>query len=124
MAMSLVEAIPYAVPGGEKCVPSKSRPIDLVHLARQTCGDRDVEEAVLAMFMHQLSDVGDRLEKTKSIERQELAHGLIGAARGIGAFGIADCAAAIEDAPDDPQALVQLAGEITEVRDFIASITR
>lgn len=124
MAMSLVETIPVAVPGGEKCVPSKSRPIDLVHLARQTCGDREVEEAVLAMFMHQLSEVGDRLEKTSSIERQELAHGLIGAARGIGAFGIADCAEAIEDAPDDGQALIRLADEITEVKDFVASISR
>lgn len=124
MAMSLVESIPTAVPGGEECVPSKSRPIDLVHLARQTCGDRDVEQAVLAMFMHQLSDVGDRLRKTRAIERQELAHGLIGAARGIGAFGIADCAGAIEDSPDDDQALVRLADEIAEVRNFVASISR
>lgn len=124
MAISQVEIIPTAVPGGEKCVPSKSRPIDLVHLARQTCGDRDVEEAVLAMFMHQLAEVGDRLEKTRSIERQELAHGLIGAARGVGAFGIANCAEAIEDAPDDSEALVRLADEIIEVKDFVASITR
>lgn len=124
MAMSQVETVAFAVPGGEKCVPSKSRPIDLVHLARQTCGDRDVEEAVLAMFMHQLSEVGARLTKTRSIERQELAHGLIGAARGVGAFGVAECAEAIEDAPDDERGLARLSGEIAEVKDFVASISR
>ncbi|TIR92039.1 MAG: histidine kinase, partial [Mesorhizobium sp.] len=45
-------------------------------------------------------------------------------ARGIGAFAVAECAAAIEKQPEDGRILRKLGGLIDEVRDFIAAISR
>lgn len=73
------------------------RTIDLVHLARQTCGDRDLEREVLGLFREQclkllaiVAREGRKSEGLRSI------HTLKGAARGIGAVGVAECADAVE----------------------------
>jgi HPt (histidine-containing phosphotransfer) domain-containing protein len=73
-----------------------SRPIDLVHLARQTGGDKALETEVLALFARQarqaVAQLGALLEASS---RAELAHKLAGAAKGVGAFEVARCAEAI-----------------------------
>ena len=38
----------------ETAPQSASRPIDLVHLARQTLGDRSLEQEVLRLFLTQM----------------------------------------------------------------------
>lgn len=105
-------------------MPSKGRPVDLVHLTRQTLGDRALEQEVLGMFLQQLAVVHEKIGKTDAQERIVLAHTLKGAAAGVGAFAIADCADAIEKAPSDDSLLARLAELIDQTRDFIAAINR
>lgn len=117
-------AVAFSMPGGESCARAPARPIDLVHLARQTMGDRAVEQEVLALFAQQAVQVRDRIGEASAQERISLAHGLKGSARGVGAFAIADCADAIEKQPDNGSEVKRLAGLINEVREFIAAIGR
>ncbi|MEX0346505.1 MAG: Hpt domain-containing protein [Rhizobiaceae bacterium] len=124
MAHADMQAIAFEMPGGEICAPSRSRPVDLVHLARQTMGDRTLEEEVLQLFMQQAAVIGDRIRKATPDERKRLAHGLKGSARGIGAFSVAECAYAIELDPVQPSLVTDLADSLDAVREFIASITR
>ncbi|MFN3549496.1 MAG: Hpt domain-containing protein [Mesorhizobium sp.] len=121
--MSL-ENVAFAMPGGESSGHSRSRPVDLAHLSRQTMGDRELEREVLSLFLHQAQVVGDRMEGATLQERVLLAHGLKGSARGIGAFRVADIADAVESDPASGGHLLHLAEAIAEVRDFVSAITR
>lgn len=125
MVMSAANAIAFAMPGGESSSgPIRRRPIDLVHLAKQTMDDRLVEQEVLALFVQQAALVRDGMVHGDSQERLRLAHGLKGSARGIGAFAIAECMEAIEQNPFDEKALKRLPELVDEARDFIAAISR
>ncbi len=65
-------------------------PVDLVHLARQTLGDRELEREVLGLFVNQSTLYLRRLEKAKSVkERKNAAHTILGSARGLGAWQVA-----------------------------------
>lgn len=124
MATTSVENMAFAMPGGEDCGHSRSRPVDLAHLSRQTMGDRDLEREVLSLFQHQAQVVGDRMEGATFQERILLAHGLKGAARGIGAFRVADIADAVESDPANGDNLHRLVEAIADVRDFVSAISR
>lgn len=116
--------IAFSMPGGDVSGTGSARPVDMAHLARQTMGDRGLEQEVLALFVQQALSVRDRIVDADVRERLFLAHGLKGSARGVGAFAIADCATAIERQPEDPRTLKRLGALIEEVRDFIAAINR
>ncbi|MDX8528261.1 Hpt domain-containing protein [Mesorhizobium sp. MSK_1335] len=116
--------IAFSMPGGDASGTTGARPVDLGHLARQTMGDRDLEREVLALFVHQSLSVRDQIADADAKQRALLAHGLKGSARGIGAFAVAECAAIIEQQPEDTRALKRLSTLIEEVRDFIAGISR
>ncbi len=116
--------VAFSMPGGEVCGKAPSRPVDLVHLARQTMGDRDLEREVLGLFVQQALSVRDKITDADERERFMLAHGLKGSARGVGAFAVADCAAEIERKPDDGRAVKRLGTLIEQVRDFVAAISR
>ena len=124
MVVRSAVAVAFAMPGGESCVTAPVRPIDMAHLSRQTLGDRVVEQEVLELFVQQAVLVRDRIAGATADERLQLAHGLKGAARGVGAFPIAACLSDIEDDPSDARHFVTLARLIDEVRDFIAAICR
>ena len=86
------------------------QPIDLQHLRGMTLGDQALEREVLGIFLAQTArPIGDLLI---SAEPTALAHRLKGSARAIGAFRIAERAAALECAirgGDNPsQILLQL----------------
>jgi len=101
------------------------RPVDLVFLARQTGGDRALEEEVLRLFAKQAAILGDDLRTlTDNEQRKRQAHTLKGAARAIGAFGLADHALQIETEPDNPAPVTALLREVETVRDYIASLLR
>lgn len=119
-----IQNIPFARPGGDVACPSSGRPVDLVHLARQTHGDRDLEDEVLRMFSHQAGSIADRLQAATPDERKMLAHTLKGSARGIGAFSLAGAAEAVEAGPSSAKALRNLAEQIGAVQDFICTICR
>lgn len=72
---------------------SFERPIDLVHLARQTLGDRDLEREILNLFTVQARALLVRIGTAETLqERGDLAHTLKGSARAVGAWAVADAA--------------------------------
>ncbi|MCO4055267.1 MAG: Hpt domain-containing protein [Bosea sp.] len=73
-------------------------PIDLVHLARQSGGDSTLEHELLALFADQCIRHLATIRSAQSRSGMEAAHTLKGAARAIGAWGVADAAEKVEHA--------------------------
>ena len=104
-------------------------PVDLAHLARYTGGERTLDEEVLRLFAGQSAELMGELQAViaarDSKRWHHITHSLKGAARGIGAFPMADVAAAAEAL--DPAAqtrealavLASLADEAEAVHRFI-----
>ncbi len=92
--------------------PSRRSPIDLVHLARQTAGDRALEVEVLGLLVIQIDRARPAILAADPDERRRLAHALKGAARNLGAFGLAEAAEALER---DPKGAAVLGGLISEL---------
>jgi hypothetical protein len=74
------------------------RPIDLVHLARMTRGDRSLEREVLQLFDRQATMLVGRMRSSATPAVSAAAHVLTGSARGIGAWPVARAAQAVEQA--------------------------
>jgi HPt (histidine-containing phosphotransfer) domain-containing protein len=78
------------------------RPIDLVHLSRQSLGDRALEIELLALFERQAEQIAARLATSAANGerrwRHDLAHTLKGSARAVGAMAVAAAAQAYEEA--------------------------
>ena len=78
------------------------RSIDLVFLAKQSLGDRDLEIELLSLFEKQAETIAARLVKPVcSNDRKwqhDLAHTLKGSARAVGAVRVAACAEEFEAA--------------------------
>jgi HPt (histidine-containing phosphotransfer) domain-containing protein len=74
--------------------------VDLVHLARYTGGDRALNAEVFKLFDQQTAEMVVRLRSVLAARDakgwKEITHTLKGAARGIGAFSMADACAAAE----------------------------
>ena len=99
------------------------RPVDLVHLARHTLGNRDLEREVLQIFVRQSAIYLDRIQGAKTgPEQQMAAHTIKGSARGIGAWEVAECADALENAASTPAALNQLADAVERTNNFILAL--
>jgi len=103
-------------------------PIDLEHLARYTGGDRVLNSEILRLFDGQITDMVTQLNavlaRCDTKRWREITHTIKGAARGVGAFGMGEMAAAAE--PVDPAngekamaAIKTLEGEAETVRAFI-----
>ena len=76
---------------------SAAAPVDLVHLARHTFGDRALEEEVLRLFAGQSAHWMERLKEARDAgQRSEAAHTIKGSARGIGAWQVAELAERLE----------------------------
>lgn len=88
----------------QRAIPSFERPLDLVHLARQTLGDPDLEAEVLALFVTQSSAMLARIAAAvEAGERQMLAHTFKGSARAVGAWKVAAAAEAVELWEEEPR---------------------
>lgn len=78
------------------------RAIDLVHLSRQSLGDRELEGELLSLFARQSEQIIDHLCSSMSSGdqrwRHDLSHTLKGSARAVGAGRVALAAEAYEDA--------------------------
>ena len=76
-------------------------PIDLTHLDRYTGGDARVNAEVFRLFSRHCSEtlraLNLLLHATECTGWREAAHGLKGAALGIGAFDLAEAAGAAEN---------------------------
>jgi HPt (histidine-containing phosphotransfer) domain-containing protein len=105
------------------------RPIDLVHLARMTLGDRSLEREVLQLFDRQATLLIARMRSAAPGGAATLAHTLKGSARGIGAWRVARAAEALElagaaNAGDVVGALERLAAATDEACAVIAELLR
>jgi HPt (histidine-containing phosphotransfer) domain-containing protein len=108
---------------------STERPIDLVHLARMTLGDRGLEREVLALFDRQATVLVARMRAAAPGAVAPVAHTLKGSARGVGAWRVAAAAEAVEvaagaGAGDLGAAIGRLAAVAEEARAVIAELLR
>src|SRR5215813_6709319 len=99
----------------ERAAPRASleRPVDLVHLARMTLGERSLEREVLQLFDRQAAILMSRMQAAPAETLAALAHTLKGSARAIGAVRVARAAEAVvfidtADAADMARALAAL----------------
>ena len=122
----VMNTAPIFAPPDTPCeLRGEHRPVDLVFLARQTGGDRALEEEVLRLFAKQAAILGNDLRASSDCDfRKRQAHTLKGAARAIGAFELADQAMLIESDPDNTAPVTALLREVETVRDYIASLLR
>jgi HPt (histidine-containing phosphotransfer) domain-containing protein len=85
---------------GARGTMSAQAAVDLAHLARYTGGDRSLNAEVLRLFVNQAAELIGQLQSV--IEARDaktwrhITHSMKGAARGIGAFELADVAADAE----------------------------
>ncbi len=104
------------------------RPIDLVHLARTTLGDRALEREVLQLFDRQSSILIARMRTAAPAAVAALAHTLKGSARGIGAWRVARAAELLELASASGKATSEALDGLTaasdEARTVIAELLR
>src|ERR1043166_4369136 len=102
------------------------RPIDLVHLARMTLGDRSLEREVLQLFDRQSALLIARMRNAAPGGVAAIAHTLKGSARGIGAWRVARAAEAVELAgkAEGADALDRLAAAADEARAVIADLLK
>jgi HPt (histidine-containing phosphotransfer) domain-containing protein len=108
---------------------SGERPIDLVHLARMTLGERSLEREVLQLFDRQATLLIERMQGAPAAALASLAHTLKGSARAIGAGCVARAAETVElmgaaDEADLRRALAALGSATQEARAFIAELLR
>jgi HPt (histidine-containing phosphotransfer) domain-containing protein len=77
-----------------------AEPVDLDHLARYTGGDRSLNAEVLRLFVGQAGELMGQLQTVLDARDykgwRHITHSIKGAARGIGAFALADVAAEAE----------------------------
>jgi HPt (histidine-containing phosphotransfer) domain-containing protein len=85
--------------------------IDRAHLARMTHGERDLEREVLQLYATQADILLARMGHSPTAAVAALAHTIKGSSRGIGAWQVADAAAAVET-------------DASEGRDTTASVQR
>jgi HPt (histidine-containing phosphotransfer) domain-containing protein len=90
MARSSAKSLPAHEP--------MSNSIDQVHLERMTLGDRGLEREVLAIFARQTAMTLERIVGAGPARAAAAAHTLKGAARGIGAWRVAEAAERLEQA--------------------------
>lgn len=102
------------------------RPIDLVHLARTTLGDRSLEREVLQLFDRQSILLLGRMRAAAPGGIGMLAHTLKGSARGIGAWRVARAAETLElaEGAKTADALDALAAATDEARAVIADLLK
>ena len=107
--------------------------VDLAHLSRYTGGDEGLNAEVLKLFDQQTTDLVERLRQVLAARDakswREVTHTLKGAARGIGAFDLAEACAFAEpiDPGDDAHAgpaYEALRLSAREVQNFIRAYLR
>jgi HPt (histidine-containing phosphotransfer) domain-containing protein len=108
---------------GAAC-PSQCRPVDLVHLANQTMGDKVLEAEVLQMFARQARLLVQEIATADVIRVVAAAHRLQGAAKAVGAFKVAANAERLEANPDDAGLMASVHSAVVEADNFIMGLCR
>lgn len=103
--------------------PSRRRPVDLVHLARQTMGDRALETEVLGLMLRQIESLRAAFPSAGMDRRVQIAHAMSGAARNLGAFPLALAASRLESEPENQVCREAFLAELDHAHDFIRDLT-
>ena len=99
-----------------------ARIVDYDHLKVQAAEDIGVMREVLQLFVvHTEQLLGELGRAADEKTWRQLTHTLKGSARGVGAFGVADAAAAAEKRILDKGCIVELNNAFAQAREFIAS---
>ncbi|MDO1584552.1 Hpt domain-containing protein [Rhizobium oryzicola] len=104
--------------------PSNSRPIDLVHLAVQTMGDKNLEIEVLHLFARQARAALQEIGQGSPDAISAAAHRLRSAANAVGAFRVASYCEAVEASSKDAALLAALGASVVEAENFILKLSR
>lgn len=105
--------------------PSQQRPIDLVHLASQTKGDKAVEVEILQMFARQARGCLVALTADGGkVEVKAAANRLRNAAMAVGALRVAAAADLVETKGANADALASVAAAVLEAEHFILKLAR
>ena len=116
MAMALKQA---AVEDRQRA--GNAKPVDLVHLETQTQGDKALEREILSMFRSQSQIYMKMMLNSCDVtNRIRAAHSLKGAARGIGAFELAERAQEVECPRHDGYEDIE--AELNRVIDYIVQL--
>jgi hypothetical protein len=103
---------------------SRERPIDLVHLAVQTMGDKALETEVLHLFARQARAALFEITSGSAASVVAASHRLRSAANGVGAFRVASEAERLEAMPEDAAVRAALAAAVLEAENFILKLSR
>jgi HPt (histidine-containing phosphotransfer) domain-containing protein len=102
--------------------PSPSPLFDAVHLARYTSGDDGLQAELLELMCDQARRcLGLMNEARDRVVWRTATHTLKGAARGVGAFALADVCEAVEEWPETawPGARLMVASKFRETEDAL-----
>lgn len=99
-------------------------PVDLVHLARQTMADTDLEQDVLGMFVCQARQALEQMTDVDAARISAAAHRLKGAAAAIGAFRVSAAAERLEAEPGDARLQTAVGAAVAEAEKFILERAR
>lgn len=120
-----VSTLAFEAPVNTRAIcPSQSRPIDLVHLAGQTMGDKTLEIEVLQLFASQARRALQEMTEGKPADVIAAAHRLKGAASAVGAFIVADAAFRLEEKGPDAALLAKVGAAVLEAENFILKLCR
>ena len=124
MAVAAV-SIAFEAPEHQRgACPSQSRPIDLVHLAAQTMGDKALEVEVLQMFARQARRALQDLAGADMVATVAIAHRLKGAASAVGAFKVSAAAEKLEDNGADSALKAAVGAAVVEAENFVNKLCR
>ena len=116
-------SIAFEAPDNYRGYTTLHRPIDLVHLARQTSGDKALELEVLHTFARQARSYMSDLSCGQTDVVSQTAHKLKGAALAIGAFEVSSAAEKVETHGDAAD-IIQLGNAIASAENFINTLSR
>ena len=116
-------SIAFEAPDNYRGYTTSHRPIDLVHLARQTSGDKALEMEVLHTFARQARSYMSDLASGNPETVTQTAHKLKGAALAVGAFDVSSAAAKVEVRADAGD-IIQLGNAIAAAENFINTLSR
>lgn len=103
--------------------------IDMEHLARYTSGNAALNSEILRLFDSQASELVHRLrailDARDAKSWKEVTHSIKGAARGVGAFALADAAAECERVGvDERQAATVAIDQLNVAADAVQTFIR
>ncbi|MEM1372544.1 MAG: Hpt domain-containing protein [Pseudomonadota bacterium] len=114
---------PSVVPRGQVKSQRSDAPVDMVHLARQSLGNRSLEVEILALFRVQSEIYLERIRHAADDKALSVAaHTLRGSALGIGAWRLAEEAAVLEKHPDRVGLIDGFAETLDKTNRFIGAL--